>query len=115
MILFNEKSVDEQELYHRASEAFYKAASNMHSDDIDGYKETFSEYDVPDLKTALARVSYSKNFEIEDLFYFDQSSNFHLYVMLYVYAYDEDSDKVSLCAYTLILDEQLEVLDDFIG
>jgi len=115
MILFKEKSIDEGELYLKASDAFYKAASNLHSDDIQQYQALFGGYSVSDLKTALARISYSKNFEIDDLFYFDQGTSFHLYVLLYIYAYDEDLDKVSVCAYTLMLDEKLEVLDDFMG
>lgn len=114
MIIFNEKSVDDQAMLDRANEAFYEAASNIYSDDIEGYKKTFRDYDIKDLNTALARISYSKNFEVEDLFYFDQSSNFHLYVTLYIYVYNEDDDKESVCAYTLMLDEQFEVLDDFI-
>ncbi|WP_444942937.1 hypothetical protein ACJJIK_12595 [Microbulbifer sp. ZKSA006] len=62
-----------------------------------------------------ASCRYSKNFEIEDLFYFDQVSDFYIYVMVYVYAFDEDHDKDMLCSYTLMFDENLEVIDDFAG
>lgn len=114
MILFKEKAVDEHKLFLIADESFKQSAYNLSIDNLDDYQDFFGHYDHSDLKTELARISYSKNFEIEDLFYFDSRSSFHFYVLLYVYAYDEDLDKDSLCSYVLMLDDDLNILDDFI-
>ncbi|WP_445356585.1 hypothetical protein ACJJIC_05670 [Microbulbifer sp. ANSA002] len=115
MINFKEKLLNEADLYQEAHDALMDIAKRLNNEDVDKYREIFNEYAVSEVKTELARISYSKNFEIEDLFYFDQASDFHIYVMVYVYAFDEDHDKDMLCSYTLMFDENLESIDDFIG
>jgi hypothetical protein len=115
MINFEAKEIDDKVLFDKANSYFIKAASNMALNDYESFKATFGENDVSTLRASLARIAYSKNFEIDDLFYFDESSDFHFYVVLYIYIYDEDDDKSMLCTYTLMLSDNLEVVDDFIG
>ncbi len=115
MIKFRETSLDENELFEKARNSFLRAVKNLVKEDKEAYQSLFGENSIDSLNLALARISYSKNFEIEDLFYFDKSSSFHIYILLYVFVCDDDGDKESLCGYTLMLDEALCIVDDFFG
>ncbi len=80
----------------------------------DEYANFFKGYGISELIVELSRVSYAKNFEIEDIFYFDGSTEFHFYSQVYVSALDKDQDKEFLCTYTLMLNDKLEVVDDLL-
>lgn len=114
MINFTQKNIDENSIYLEARNSFFKSVKSLYEDDREDYKSFYGDTDLSELKVALSRIAYAKNFEVEDLFYFDNSSEFHIYVTLYVFIIDEDLDRELLGTYTLAYNENFEVVDDFL-
>lgn len=115
MINFKQKTIDEKTLFTLAAKSFYDTAAQIADINLDEYNDIFCGHEVGKLEASLARVSYAKNFEIEGLFSMDDSSEFHIYVMLHVYVNYEKGNKEILCTYTLMLDNELKIVDNFIG
>lgn len=111
MIEFKEKIINDKKLFKLAKESFYICLKNMQSD-AELYSENFSDLLPEDIYCELAQISYYKNYEIDDLHYFDQVTEFNLKVSLLGYVLDEDNDKNLICQYALIFDENLNIIDD---
>lgn len=114
MINFKQKSIDENKVYLEAKNSFFKSVNALYKDDREDYKSFYGDTKTSELKVALSRIAYTKNFEVEDLFYFDNSSEFHIYATLYVFVIDEDLDRELLGTYTIAYNENFEVVDDFL-
>ncbi|WP_169337080.1 hypothetical protein [Algicola sagamiensis] len=76
-------------------------------------KITFGKYEITEIKAELTRISYVKNFHHEH-FISDNSTYFHFYILLYLYAVDEDGDDEYLANYTQMMNEDMEIVDDFL-
>lgn len=114
MIEFKRVVVDDEELFLKTRDSFYKSAHNLLVESKHEYANFFKGYALSQLIVEQSRISYAKNFEIADLFYFDGSSEFHFYSQVYVSVKDKEQDKEFLCTYTLMLNENLEIVDDFL-
>ncbi len=114
MIQFKQVVIDECHILKVTKDSFFKAVVHLLAEDKDEYPKFFKSYTISELIVEQSKISYTKNFEIEDLFYFDGSSDFHFYSQVYVSALDNDKDKEFLCKYTLMLNERLEIVDDFL-
>lgn len=111
---FKPKIVDENQLFEVASVCFFKRLDEIKADSEAEYSQFLAGYSEDVIQLSLSQISYSKNYEIKDLFYFDKSSEFHFYVKLFIFIEDAQQERVLLGTYTLMLNEEFEQVDDFI-
>ncbi|GAA0855207.1 hypothetical protein [Aliiglaciecola litoralis] len=111
---FKPKILDENQLFEVASVCFFKRLDSIKAENEAEYSQFLAGYSENVIQVHLSQISYSKNYEVKDLFYFDKSSEFHFYVQLYIFVEGNDQERVLLGTYTLMLNESLEPVDDFI-
>ena len=113
MIRFNEIIIDDNKLSKIASDSFLKCANNILADDAKNFRECFEGYPLSDLKTVVFKIHYTKYLD-NKFIGFDGSTMFHFEIHMHVFAYDEDEEAEQLAVYRLILNENLEIVDDFL-
>lgn len=113
MIFFKEKTLDRSQLVKLAERSLYDTINQIAEINANEYREMFGGHKVRELKTALAQISYAKNYQIEGLSQIDDSSDFHVYVTLYIYVINEDGCKEIVSTYKLMLNAELNIVDDF--
>lgn len=115
MIEFPEICIDESALFERTKKAFFVCVDSLLENDPDEFRNFFGNTNLSELEVELYRLSLSKNFEVEDVFYFDQTTPFHIYSQDCVFTSDGDGDRKNLAIYTLMLNLELEAVDDFLS
>ena len=113
MVEFSRKLIDDKKLIEEASNSFYECAKNIQLENKSDFKDFFEGYSIESLKTQVFKIQYTKYYDSEFLS-FDCSSEFHFEVHIHVYAMDEDDDPVQLANYRIILNESIEIIDDFL-
>lgn len=111
---FKPRILDENRLFEVASVCFFARLDTLKSEEEDEYNQFLAGYSEGSIQLGLSQISYSKNYEVKDLFYFDKSSEFHFYIQLHIFIENEPLDRVLLGTYTLMLNESLQQVDDFI-
>lgn len=101
-------------MYKMSKDAFFRCVKNIFVDDYENYESIFGEKKESEIFCELASIQYLKNFEIEDLYYFDKSSELNICINLYAYTIDADGDKELLCLYRYIMDDEENFLDDML-
>lgn len=113
MIDFKKVILDETALAQKASDCFFECAKNLYGNGSEDFSSVFEGYSLIDLNTQLFKLHYTKYFDNEFLG-FDGSTEFHYEIHLHIYALDNDGDTEQLAVYRLIMNENFEVVDDFI-
>lgn len=114
MIIFKEKKINDEALFKTAKQKLFCCIKKIYSDNKELFSDIFLNYDIGEVCCEMANISYYKNFQINDLHYFDETTEFNIKVVLFVYGLDSDGDKEQLGLYSLILDDNLNILDDIL-
>ena len=111
MIVFKKTILNDEQLFKTARNGFHKCINNMYADHK-LYKDCFGDHQPGEIQCELVQISYLENYEIEELHYFDQTTEYNISVNLYGIVLDKDNDKELACYYAMIFDDDLNMIDD---
>jgi hypothetical protein len=112
--LFPSVELDENNLYRIAEESFSLYARNLYNEELASFEALFHQYQLHELQSVLTQIQYTKYNHKQELIHFDQSTNLHFLIKLHIYALDSDGESETLAGYTLVLNSNLEIVDDFL-
>jgi len=104
---------DEDALYKKACASFVACVENLKIEDSSEYSEWFGSKEPNQFSFTLIKLAHVKYNHNQPLLGFDGSTPFH--VEVHIQAYDSVGVETEVVAgYVLVLNQNLEVVDDFL-
>lgn len=111
---FSEVNLDDEFIESESKSSCSFCLKNLYGDN-DNYREFFEDYKLEQLQSKLVRVAYVKNIIVKDLSdHFEQPTDYLFHCTRYVYVINEDSEVEHLATYILVLDENMNIVDDYL-